>query len=100
MANGKNLEAIEYLRQFMTAWKNAKQVDEMDPSTGLVYNRDWILARNALRIAKLYAAIPDEVNSKKVTKEALDYFKSAQAQLKPESKEMAALKQEMKAAGL
>ncbi len=101
LAKGKPLEAIEYFRRFMVAWKNAKEVDEVDPSTGLVYNRDWILARNALRIAKLYASIPnEEENHKKVMKEAEAYFKSAQAQVKPGSRELVALEKEMKAAGL
>jgi len=100
MANGKPLEAIQHFRHFMLAWKNAKEVDEVDPSTGLVYNRDWILARNALRISKLYGSIRDEENQKKTLKEAADYFKAAQAQLKAGSRELTAIQQEMKEAGL
>lgn len=100
MAQNKPLEAIECLRQFMVAWKNAKTVDEMDPTTGLVYNREWILARNAIRIAKLYASIPDEVNQKMAMKEATEYFSVARSKLNPSSKEMTALTQEIKAAGL
>jgi tetratricopeptide (TPR) repeat protein len=100
MSRGKPLEAIEHFRHFMIAWKNAKEVDEVDPSTGLVYNRDWILARNALRIAKLYASISDEENRKKAMTEAEAYFKAAQAQVKPGSRELIALQQEIKEAGL
>jgi tetratricopeptide (TPR) repeat protein len=101
MAQGKPLEAIQHFRHFMVAWKNAKEVDEVDPSTGLVYNRDWILARNALRIAKLYASLPNEAeNHKNVMKEAEAYFKSAKAQVKPGSRELIAIQQEIKEAGL
>lgn len=100
MAQNKPVEAIEGLRQFMVAWKNAKTVDEMDPTTGLVYNREWILGRNAIRIAKLYASIPDEGNRKMAMKEATEYFSVARSKLNPGSKEMTALTQEMKEAGL
>jgi len=72
----------------------------VDPSTGLVYNRDWILARNALRIAKLYASLSDEENRKKVMTEAGVYYKAAQDQVKPGSRELTAIQQEIKEAGL
>jgi hypothetical protein len=100
LAKNKPLEAIEHFRQFMTAWQNAKHVDEMDPTTGLVYNREWVLGRNAIRIAKIYASISDEANQKKTMKEADDLFKVALAKLNPGSKELTALTQEIKAAGL
>ena len=100
LAQNKPLEAIENFRQFMTAWQNAKHVDEMDPATGLVYNRDWVLARNAVRIAKIYGSIPDEANQKKVLKEADELFKVALSKVRPDSKEMTVLTQEIKAAGL
>ncbi len=100
LAQNKPLEAIENFRQFMNAWQNAKHVDEMDPTTGLVYNREWVLARNAIRIAKIYGAIPDETNQKKVLKEADAFFKVALSKVRPDSKEMTVLTQEIKAAGL
>jgi len=100
LAQNKPLEAIENFRQFMTAWKNAKHVDEMDPTTGLVYNREWVLARNAIRIAKIYASIQDEANQKKTMKEANESFKVALSKVNPGSKEMTALTKEIKEAGL
>jgi hypothetical protein len=99
LAKNKPLEAIAYFRQFMTAWQNAKHVDEMDPTTGLVYNREWVLGRNAIRIAKIYASIPDEANQKKALKEAEEFFKVALTKVNPGSKELTALTQEIKAAG-
>lgn len=96
----KPLEAIENFRQFMTEWKNAKQAEEYDPSTGLAYSREWILGRNAVRIAKIYASIPDGANQKKALAEAKDYFAVAMTKVEKNSEELKILTKEIKEAGL
>ena len=100
LAKNKPLEAIENFRQFMTVWKNAQQTEEFDPSTGLSYSREWILGRNALRIAKIYASIPDAENQKKTLTEASEYFKVALTKVEKNSEELKALTKEIKEAGL
>ena len=99
-AKNKPLEAIENYRQFMTAWKDAKQTEEFDPSTGMAYSREWILGRNAVRIAKIYSSIPDAENQKKALAEADDYFKAALTKVDKNSEELKALTKEIKDAGL
>jgi hypothetical protein len=100
LAQNKPLEAIEHFRHFMTEWKNAKQTEEFDPATGLAYSREWILGRNALRIAKIYGSIPDAENQKKAMAEASEYFKVALTKVDKDSQELKALTKEMKDAGL
>ncbi len=100
LAKNKPLEAIENFRQFMTEWKNAKQTEEFDPSTGMAYSREWILGRNAVRISKIYASIPDAENQKKALAEADEYFKVALTKVDKNSEELKALTKEIKDAGL
>ena len=100
LAKNKPLEAIENFRLFMKEWKNAKQTEEYDPSTGLAYSREWILGRNAVRIAKIYASIPDAENQKKALSEANDYFTLAMTKVDKNSEEIKALTKEIKDAGL
>jgi len=100
LAKNKPLEAIENFRQFMTVWKNAKKTEEFDPSTGLSYSREWILGRNAVRIANIYASLPDTENQKKVLAEANEYFKVALTKVDNNSDEQKALTKEIKEAGL
>ena len=100
LAKNKPLEAIENFRQFMTEWKNAKQTEEFDPSTGMAYSREWILGRNAVRIAKIYSSIPDAENQKKALAEADEYFKAALTKVDKNSEELKALTKEIKDAGL
>jgi hypothetical protein len=100
LAKNKPLEAIQYFKEFMTELNKTKEVEEVDPSTGLLYNRAWVLARNEIRIAKLYASVSDEENQKKALKAADEHFKIALSKVRPDSKEMTALTQEIKAAGL
>jgi hypothetical protein len=100
LAKNKPLEAIANFRQFMTEWKNAKQTEEYDPSTGLAYSREWILGRNAVRIAKIYASIPDVGNQKKALSEAKGYFDVAMTKVDKNSEEIKVLTKEIKDAGL
>jgi len=100
LAQKKPLEAIENFRQFMAEWKNAKQTEESDPTTGLTYSREWILGRNAVRIAKIYASIPDAENQKKALSEANDYFTAALTKVEKNSEELKILTKEIKEAGL
>ncbi len=100
LAKNKPLEAIENFRQFMTVWKNAKKTEEFDPSTGMSYSREWILGRNAVRIANIYASLPDTENQKKVLAEANEYFKVALTKVDNNSDEQKALTKEIKEAGL
>ncbi|MFO7936653.1 MAG: hypothetical protein R6V06_03495 [Kiritimatiellia bacterium] len=98
-ANNKPREAVKYYREFMNCWENSEKEEEFDPTSGIAYSKEWILARNATRIAKILDSIPDQAGADKARKEAEKYFKIAiekaetdKAALKLVTKEAAKLK--------
>ncbi len=76
-ADGKLREAVKYYREFMNVWKNSDKVEEIDPQSHIVYSKEWILARNAKRIAAILDSIPDKAAAEKARNEAAEYFKTA-----------------------
>lgn len=70
-------EAVKYFRQFMDAWVESGQEEEFDPTTGIAHSREWILGRNAKRIAEILEAIPDKKAAGEALDEARKYFKTA-----------------------
>ncbi|MFA7173763.1 MAG: hypothetical protein WC340_10170 [Kiritimatiellia bacterium] len=76
-ANKQPREAVKHYREFMECWKNSDKQEEMDPTSGIAYSKEWILARNASRIAEILSTIPDEAEAAKARNEAQTYFKVA-----------------------
>jgi len=70
-------EAVKYYREFMKCWETGEKEEEFDPTSGIAYSKEWILARNASRIAEILQSIPDEAEAAKARDEARAYFKIA-----------------------
>lgn len=100
MAQNKPREAVENFRAFMNAWLATDQDEESDPTTGISYSRDWILGRNAIRIAKLLDSIPDKAEADKAREEAKGYFKKALIKAENDPLALKLLKEEIRPLGL
>ncbi len=77
LAQKKPREAVAFFREFMNAWLSSKQEEEYDPTSGIAYSREWILGRNANRIANILESIPDQAEAAKAREEAKAYFRIA-----------------------
>lgn len=99
LTQNKPLEAISYFREFMNAWRTDDE-EEYDPTSGIAYSREWLMGRNAMRIAGIYEKIPDLENAKKAKEEAKNYFRIALKKAQADPKAMDLLKTEVKGLGL
>jgi hypothetical protein len=70
-------DAVKYYREFMQCWETGDKEEEFDPTSGIAYSKEWILARNASRIAEILQSIPDEAEAAKARDEARAFFKIA-----------------------
>ena len=100
MAQNKPREAVQYFREFMNAWIVSKQEEEFDPTSGIAYSRDWILGRNANRIANILESIPDKAEAAKARAEAKTYFVEALKKAATDPEALKLLKAETKDYGL
>jgi len=100
MAQKKPREAVKYFRDFMNAWIASDQQEEFDPTSGIAYSREWILGRNANRIAGILDAIPDKAEADKARAEAKAYFKTALEKAANDAEALKLLKEETKNMGL
>jgi len=100
MANKQPREAVKYFREFMNAWIVSKQEEEFDPTSGIAYSRDWILGRNANRIANILDSIPDKAEADKARAEAKAYFITALKKAATDPEALKLLKAETKNYGL
>jgi outer membrane murein-binding lipoprotein Lpp len=100
MAQKKPREAVKYFREFMDSWIASNQEEEYDPTSGIAYSREWILGRNAFRIAGILDSIPDKAEADKARAEAKAYFKVALEKAKGDTEAMKLLNEEIKKTGL
>lgn len=100
LAQNKPLEAVKYFREFMNAWLASNQDEEYDPTTGIGYSREWLLGRNAYRIAGILDSVNDKAEADKARAEAKAYFKIALEKAKGDDAAMKLLKEETKNVGL
>jgi hypothetical protein len=100
LAQKKPREAVGYFRDFMNAWISSKQEEEYDPTSGIAYSREWILGRNANRIATILDSIPDKAEAEKARDEAKAYFKIAIQKAAPDAEATRLIKAETKDMGL
>ena len=96
MAQKNPREAVKYFRDFMNAWIDSKQEEEYDPTSGIAYSREWILGRNANRIAGILDTIPDKAEADKARAEARAFFTAALEKAKNDAEALKLLKQETK----
>ena len=100
MAKNQPREAAGFFRAFMNAWIATEQEEEFDPVNGIAYSREWILGRNAKRIADLFESIPDKAEADKALAEAVAYFKTALEKAANDPEALKNLKEETAALGL
>ncbi len=93
-ANNQPREAVKYYREFMDSWSNSDKEEEVDPQTHITYSKEWILARNAKRIADILASIPDQAEAQKARDEAREYFKAAIAKAQDDKSALELVTQE------
>jgi hypothetical protein len=100
MAQNKPREAVQYFREFMNTWITSKQEEEFDPTSGVAYSREWILGRNANRIAGILDSIPDKAEADKARAEAKEYFRIAIQKASKDAEATRLIKEETKGMGL
>ena len=102
MAAKDNKEAVRQLLAFGDFMLSDEQKDfeDCDPTTGIVYSRDWVVARNYMRCAKMSRELGDAANADKYLAEAKKYFVTAHEKAADDQKSLETLREEMKADGL
>ena len=99
LAQNKTQEAIEYFREFTKVMAASGPEEEHDPTTGVAYSKEWILARNAHRIATLYDTLSDAANAAKAREEAKAHFAAARVKAEKDTDTLKVLVQEMQEMG-
>ena len=84
----------------MDCWINSKQEEEYDPTSGIAYSKEWILGRNANRIANILDSIPDKAEADKAREEAKNYFRTAIKKAAADAEATKLIKEETKDMGL
>lgn len=77
-----------------------KNFEDCDPTTGIIYSREWVVAKNLLRCADCATKQNAADRAKKYKAEAKDLFKTALEKAKDDKKSLEALQKEVKSAAL
>ena len=99
---GKKAEAIKQLMVFIEFMQSdeQKEFEDCDPTTGIIYSREWVIAKNFMRCAEIARDLKDAANEAKYLAEAKKLYATALEKAKDDPKALAELKKEMQAAGL
>ena len=102
LANGKKDEALKQLLVFIDFMLSDEQKDfeDCDPTTGIYYSREWVVARNFMRCSNMSRELGDTAAADKYKADAKKYFTIALEKAKEDKKSLAALKEEVKPVGL
>lgn len=102
MEAGDKKEAVKQLLVFGEFMLSDEQKDfeDCDPTTGIVYSRDWVVARNFMRCSKMSREIGDAANADKYLAEAKKHFAPALEKAKDDKKSLEVLQAEMKSDNL
>ena len=95
-------EAIKQLQVFGEFMLSDEQKDfeDCDPTTGIYYSREWVVARNFMRCSNMSRELGDTAAADKYKADAKKYFTIALEKAKEDKKSLAALKEEVKPVGL
>ena len=101
MEAGDKKEAVKQLLAFGAFMLSDEQKDfeDCDPTTGIVYSRDWVVARNYMRCAKMTRELGDAAQADAYLAEAKRFFATAHEKAKDDQKSLDTLRAEMKEAG-
>ena len=102
MEAGDKKEAVKQLLVFGDFMLSEEQKDfeDCDPTTGIVYSRAWVVARNYMRCSRMSREIGDAANADAYLAKAKTYFAMAHDKAKDDRKSLESLRDEMKENGL
>ncbi|MGN0846758.1 MAG: hypothetical protein ACI4RA_05170 [Kiritimatiellia bacterium] len=102
MEAGDKKEAVKQLLAFGAFMQSDEQKDfeDCDPTTGIVYSREWVVARNFMRCSKMSREIGDAANAEAYLAKAKENFAIALDKAKDDKKSLEALQAELKADNL
>jgi hypothetical protein len=94
-------EATKQMLAFINFMRSDEQKDfeDCDPTTGILYSRDWVIARNYLRCADFSAKSNDSAKAAEYRGLAGTFFKTALEKAKEDEASLKALAKEMKENG-
>ena len=102
LADGKKDEALKQLLIFIDFMQSDEQKDfeDCDPTTGIIYSREWVLGKNYVRCRELARDLKDSTLETKYLKKAKELYAIALQKAKDDPKALAELKKEAQAVGL
>jgi hypothetical protein len=102
LANGKKDEALKQLLIFIDFMLSDEQKDfeDCDPTTGIIYSREWVVGKNYLRCRDLARDLKDATLEADYFKKAKELYATALKKAKDDPKALAELKKEAQAVGL
>ena len=102
MAAGQRQEAIKQLKIFIDYMLSdaMKDFEDSDPANGVIYSREWVVAKNYMRCANLSGADGDEKAKAEYIEKAKPFYKQAAEKAKDDEVSMKELAEEMKSFGL
>ena len=97
-----NKEAISQLQVFIDFMLSDEQKDfeDCDPTTGIFYSREWVVARNYMRCFNMAAEMKDAAKAAEFKELAKKNFAIALQKAKDDQKSLPILKEEAKSVGL
>ncbi len=95
-------EAVKQLLVFGEFMLSDEQKDfeDCDPTTGILYSREWVVARNYMRCSNMSDKLGDAAKAAEYKALAKKYFATALEKAKDDKKSLDALKEEVKPVGL
>ena len=99
---GKKEEALQQLLVFIDFMLSDEQKDfeDCDPTTGIIYSREWVVGKNYVRCWEIARDLKDPAREAEYFKKAKDCYATALQKAKDDPKALAELKKEAKAVGL
>ena len=102
LVDGKKDAALKQLLIFIDFMLSDEQKDfeDCDPTTGIIYSREWVVGKNYLRCRDLARDLKDATLEADYFKKAKDLYATALKKAKDDPKALAELKKEAQAVGL
>ena len=102
MSTGQRKEAVKQLLIFIDYMLSdvMKDFEDSDPANGVVYSREWVVAKNYMRCATLSGDDGDEKAKADFTAKAKPLYKAALEKAKDDEVSLKELQKEMKSYGL
>lgn len=99
LETGKKGEALQQLLIFIDFMLSDEQKDfeDCDPTTGIIYSREWVIAKNYVRCWEIARDLNDAAKAAKYLDEAKKLYATALEKAKDDPKALAELKKEMQA---